>query len=63
MSVQDSNQQQRVGVPESGNAVMTVLYTQHSSPDSNLESGDEQDPSKCEPDLFSEIKTLKVYRN
>jgi hypothetical protein len=61
-SVQHSNQQQKVDTPDSGNAVMSVMYTQHSSPYSNLESSDGQDSSKCEPVLLSEIKTLKVPR-
>jgi hypothetical protein len=34
------------------------VYAQHSSPDSNLASGEEQGPSKWEPFLLSEIKTF-----
>jgi hypothetical protein len=46
MSVQDFNQQQRIGAPDSRKAVIGVVYAQHSSPDSNLASGEEQGPSK-----------------
>jgi predicted nucleic acid-binding Zn ribbon protein len=41
VSVQDVN---RVGAQDSRYPAMTVLYTQHSSSDSKLESGEEQGP-------------------
>jgi hypothetical protein len=37
---------QRVGAHDTRYAVMSPLYTQSSLPDSNLESGEEQGPSK-----------------
>jgi hypothetical protein len=39
---------------------MSALYTQSSLPDSNLASGEEQGPSRCEWVLLSKIKTLKI---
>jgi hypothetical protein len=48
-----------IGAPDSKIETLSVLYTYCSSPDSKLESGEEQGLSKLEPVLLSEIKTLK----
>jgi hypothetical protein len=48
-----------IGAPHSKIPTMSVLYTLRSSPDSKLETGEEQGASKWEPVLLSKILTLK----
>jgi hypothetical protein len=60
MSAQDSS---RVGAQDYRYPTMGVLNTQRSLPDSKLEFGEEQGPSKGDQVLRSEIKTSTIHRN
>jgi hypothetical protein len=49
--------------PGSKIPIMSVLYTQCSLPDSKLESGEEQGPSKWDPVFWTEVKTSTIHRS
>jgi hypothetical protein len=47
----------------SGFQISSILNTQRSLPDSKLEYGEKQGPSKWDPVLWSEVKTSATHRN